>query len=136
MITVGIGAGIGFQNNPIQPPPLTLPQFRAPTLVSAPVVSGSGDVGQALSVTPAVWDAHPVPIITGQWLLDGADIGGETRLSYTPVAGQEGMVLSYREIAENGVGTANAVSNGVGVSAANSAPFGADVTLQFDVLAA
>lgn len=57
MIAVGFGAGIGFQNNPIQSPPLTLPQFRAPTLVSAPVVSGSGDVGRALSVTPAVWDA-------------------------------------------------------------------------------
>lgn len=136
MISVGTGAGIGFQNNPIQSPPLVLPQFRAPTLVTAPAVTGSGTVAQALTVTPAIWDAHPVPIVSGQWLLDGVDIAGETGLSYTPVAGQQAMVISYRENAENGVGSASALSNGTTVTGANSAPVAFDVTLQFDVQAA
>ncbi len=97
---------------------------EAPTVLSAPAISGTATQGQTLTATAGSYDGNPAPTVTRQWLRDGAPISGATGLSYQLQAADVGATVTLRETATNGVGSSiQAVSNGIGpVVAPLSAP--------------
>jgi putative cell wall-binding protein len=60
-----------------------------------PVVTGTAQVGQALTVNTGVWAPEPITLAI-QWLANGVDIPGATASTYTPVADNAGKVLTVR----------------------------------------
>jgi Lectin C-type domain/The GLUG motif len=57
-----------------------------------PTVSGSGTVGQSLTVNTGTWDADVV--LTYKWFLNGVEISGATSVSFTPTADQVGGAIT------------------------------------------
>ncbi len=103
------------------------PRSSAPTAVitvpppvnfAAPTISGTSQVGQALSENPGHWTNSPS--VTIQWYLcDGAStachqIPGATGSNLTPATGDVGSMLQVVETATNGGGTSFAYSGFVG----------------------
>lgn len=58
-----------------------------------PTVTGTAQVGQALTATVAPWAPAPVDL-TYQWNAGGTAIAGATTLSYTPVAADIGKAIT------------------------------------------
>ena len=79
-----------------------------PALVAAPALSGTGLVGEALTLQPGVWDGEPAPDLAFQWLCDGAPIAGATGLAFTPGVAEDRSGLSCRVTASNAAGEAAA----------------------------
>lgn len=88
-----------------------------PSVVSAPSISGTAELGQLLTATTGTYAGQPVPTVTGQWLRNAAPIPGETGFTYTLVAADDGNVVSYRETATNLSGSVDATSNGISLAA-------------------
>lgn len=55
----------------------------APSVRTAPVISGGTSAGTTLYRTVAVWDGVPAPTIVGGWYRNGLVIAGETGADYT-----------------------------------------------------
>ena len=67
------------------------------TATSAPVISGTGAVGEVLTVsTPAVWSVAP-DNVTYQWFAGGRAIAGATSNTLTITANQAGRKVSVIE---------------------------------------
>ena len=54
----------------------------APSLVTAPVLSGSAEVGNAISCSEGTWEGNPAPGCAGN-----ADPGGPERVTENPALG-------------------------------------------------
>jgi predicted secreted protein len=80
----------------------------SPTNTLLPSISGTPQVGQVLTAIPGTWTGNPS--FTYQWRNEGVDIGGATSVTYTPVVGDVGDVLTVRVTATNTSGSANATS--------------------------
>lgn len=93
----------------------------APT-VTAPALSGSGRVGEALTCVAGQAGGIPAPTVNTEFLADGTAIPGQSGLSYTPVAGDVGKSITCRSTAVNSVGSANATSQAVRVTAIPDPP--------------
>lgn len=95
-----------------------------PVSAVAPVASGNTGAGATLAAAPGLWVRETADSLTisGQWLRDGAPISGETGETYTTVSGDVGAVITYRETAANTAGTRTAVSSGITVKGAATAP--------------
>lgn len=120
-----------------------------PVNSAAPVISGSADVGQTLTVaTPGTWSGSPA--LTYLWLRDGIAITGETGADFLVTTGADiGADISVREIATNGFGSAFEESNAIGPitaapdltapvatrTSADGAALAADVTMAADIYA-
>ncbi len=89
----------------------------APTNTVAPVASGTGTVGQVLSVTDGTWTGTPVISFTYQWQRDGVDIGGATANTYLLVTADGGKSVRCVVTGTNGVGSSSANSNAISVAA-------------------
>jgi hypothetical protein len=84
---------------------------NAPTVIAAPSVSGSAQVGSTLNGTPGVFQARtglePLSSVTSQWLRCSgsgtgcAPIAGATSSTYTPVAGDKGYTIEYKNSVED-----------------------------------
>lgn len=84
----------------------------APSLAGLPTLSGTPQVGQALTAIPAAVTGT-APIATSwQWLRDGADIAGATEAVYVAISSDEGAVLSVRQTSTNAYGSDSGVSTG------------------------
>ena len=98
----------------------------APSETSAPAISGTGEVGQTLSVsTPAVWNlGEPPATITSTWLRNGAPIAGsEGSSTYLVVGADDGTTISYQETASNIAGTVvGTASNGIDIGVVGYMP--------------
>ena len=90
------------------------PADSAPVNTSAPVLSGTPEVGQELTVTNGQWDGHPAPTFSRQWLADGTAIAGATGTSYTLTAGEAGANITVEVTGTNSSGSSTAASNEVG----------------------
>jgi len=90
---------------PTAPPPI-----EAPTNVGLPTVTGTPVRGQTLRCAPGIWTGAPV--LTYQWLLDGAATG-RTDSSYLVRRRDVGHMLACRVTARNAAGTVSATSVGV-----------------------
>ncbi|MBM6577091.1 hypothetical protein KCP91_11980 [Microvirga sp. SRT01] len=94
----------------------------APSITTAPVVSGSSVVGQSLTTNTGIWTASPTSYAY-QWLRDGAAISGATSSTYLLVSADDGKAVACRVTATNAVGSSSpATSNSIAVSAALAAP--------------
>lgn len=86
----------------------------APSNTAVPVINGTTQVGQVLSVTDGTWSGSPTPTYTYQWNRDGADLSGETAATYTLVSADEGAMIGARVTATNSAGSASASATAVG----------------------
>ena len=93
----------------------TIP-FVAPVNTVAPVISGSGSVGQALTVTNGTWNNNP-DSYAYQWRRDAEDIAGATNAAYTVLGADQGRVLTCRVYATNAGGTTAKLSNAINIAA-------------------
>jgi len=89
--------------------------YPVPSSTAAPVVSGTGEVGQTLSTTNGGWDNLPTSY-TYQWRRDASNISGATSSTYTLVAGDDEADIDCVVTALNSGGSANADSNDIAVT--------------------
>ena len=66
-----------------------------PTNTALPTISGTAAVGLTLTTTPGTWTGTGT--ITRQWNAAGTAIAGATALTYVPVAGDVGKVITVTE---------------------------------------
>lgn len=90
----------------------------APENTAAPVVSGTPEVGQTLSVTNGTWIGTAPITYTYQWKRDGVDIVGATSATYELVLADDGTEISAEVTATNAQGSDSALSNSVEVGTA------------------
>lgn len=84
-----------------------------PVVTVAPVLSGTPEVGETLTVTDGTWDNTPTSY-GYQWLRNGVVIGGETASTYLLAPADEGATIRARVTAVNAAGSATATSNALG----------------------
>jgi hypothetical protein len=89
----------------------------APLNTTAPVVTGTGTVGQTLSCTQGVWTNSPTGYAY-QWLRNGTNIAGATAATRVLAAVDAGTNVSCRVTATNAGGSTPAVSNAIAVTVA------------------
>lgn len=77
----------------------------APAFSVAPQLAGTPQVGAAVGYVSGTAVGTPTPTLSGQFLLDGVPIAGATGATYTPVSGDTGRSLSYRQTATNSAGS-------------------------------
>ena len=115
-------AGVPADSAPVGP--IVTPV--APSETSAPAISGTGEVGQTLSVsTPAVWNlGEPPATITSTWLRNGTPISGsEGSSTYLVVALDDGTTITYQETATNIAGAVvGTASNGIDIGVVGYIP--------------
>ena len=80
----------------------------------APVVSGTGTVGQTLSCTQGTWTYGQT--YAYQWLRGGATIAGATNPTRILIADDSGTNVSCRVTATNPAGSTPATSNAIAVA--------------------
>jgi len=96
---------------------ITVQTFTAPVNTVAPVVSGSGVVGQTLTTTDGTWTANPLPITYAyQWQRDGLPISGATSSTYLLVYADRGASVRCVVTATNVIGSTAANSNAIAVA--------------------
>jgi hypothetical protein len=85
-----------------------------PVNTAAPVVSGTGTVGQTLSCTQGTWTYGQT--YARQWLRGGATIADATATTYLLAAADSGTNVSCRVTATNPAGSTPATSNAIAVA--------------------
>ena len=81
-----------------------------PSLVTAPVLSGSAEVGNTVSCSEGTWEGNPTPTFTYQWKRDDVNISGATSNTYTTVVADIGAELTCEVTATNAVDSASATT--------------------------
>lgn len=92
----------------------------APLVLSNPIISGTPQVGISSGYTASSVSGYPTPTRTIQWTLDGANIGGATASTYTPVSGDAAHALRVVETWTNSSGSVVATSAPITVIAAGA----------------
>ncbi len=80
-----------------------------------PVISGTAEPGETLSVSTGTWTGDAPITFAYQWLLDGAEIVGETGQTYNVIDTDIGSTISVAVEASNPAGSVVEMSNDVGV---------------------
>jgi len=83
-----------------------------PVSTTAPALTGTPAVGQALSCSQGSWSHEPTYLVY-QWLRNGTVISGQTGSTYTLQAADQGNSITCSVTAGNGAGAASANSNAV-----------------------
>jgi hypothetical protein len=83
-----------------------------PVNTTAPAVTGTGAVGNTLSVTNGNWTYVPTSYAY-QWLRNGANIAGAMAATYVLQAADSGTNVSCRVTATNPAGSTSATSNAI-----------------------
>ena len=82
---------------------------------SAPVASGTADVGSSLACSAGTWSGTPAPTLQYQWLSDGSVIAGATAAAYTVRPADRGRALACRVTAMNTGGATGRLSNAIAI---------------------
>ena len=77
---------------------------RGPRVTAAPVITGTPEVGETLSVSTGTWTGEPTITYAYQWRRDGVVITGATSATYDLVAADNGAVVSAAVTATDGNG--------------------------------
>ena len=86
-----------------------------PANTTAPLISGTPQVGQTLTVTTGTWTGGTEdPTLTYQWTRNGVDIAGATGSTYVATAADLATTLAVRVTGRNIAGAASVVAAGVG----------------------
>jgi len=89
---------------------ITAAAWGPPSIIEAPVVSGTRAVGETLTVSDGVW-ANAIQITyTYQWTSDGVDITGAASNTYVMVAGDDAHDIECTVTATTPYGSASASS--------------------------
>jgi hypothetical protein len=107
-----------------------VPVVVAPALIAAPALVGTAEIGREVTVEPGAWSGGPA--LAFQWLRDGAVIEGATAAAYVPVPADDAAALACRVTATNSAGSAEAVTEPLGVSYAAPTAKGALPELVLD----
>lgn len=75
----------------------------APINMVAPTISGTAQVGKALTLDPGIWGGATG--LTYQWKKAGSNISGATGSSYVPVSGDIGSAITCTVTGDNGTFT-------------------------------
>lgn len=84
-----------------------------PVNTVAPVITGTADIGETLSVTAGSYTGASPINLTYQWLRDGVVIPSETGNTYFTVEADADTTISVRETAANVAGSIDTLSNGI-----------------------
>jgi len=84
--------------------------ITAPENTVAPIVSGTGKVGQALTCSEGTWTTPAPTSYVYRWLRDGVAIGGAESSVYIVTAADEGHSISCAVTATDAVGSKSAAS--------------------------
>jgi hypothetical protein len=98
--------------DPVQPTPTDIPPF----LVISPSISGDNIEGSLISLSTGQWSGSGTIGVTQQWLRNGEPIVGQTGLTYTLQAADQGQDISCQVIATSEFGVASANTNTIFVS--------------------
>jgi NHL repeat len=90
----------------VDPAPATVP----PSLTTVGTVTGTAEVGKALTCANGTWAGSPT--FTRQWLRNGAPIAAATATSYTLVAADRGTSVQCQVKATNAGGSTVAINAG------------------------
>jgi hypothetical protein len=74
-----------------------------PVNTTVPSVTGTVEVGHILVVNQGTWTNSPTSY-TYQWQSAGTNVGGATEITYTPVSGDIGNLITVQETASNSAG--------------------------------
>lgn len=99
---IGIGNGLHLRGNLVR---------RFPVNITAPLLSGTFEVGEIVSCSTGSWSGTKPIIYAYQWKLDGVDIVGETASTYTIVLADDTKVLTCLVTATNAKGSKSQLSN-------------------------
>lgn len=83
----------------------------APVNAALPVITGTAQVDEVLSVSDGEWRGDATITFAYAWLADGTPIGGETAATYTVLIGDIGAVITAQVTATNSTGSTAAVSD-------------------------
>lgn len=86
-----------------------------PVNTTVPAATGTGTVGQTLSVTNGNWQYVPTSYAY-QWLRNGAAIAGATAATHLLVAADSGTSVSCQVTATNAAGSTPIISNAIAVA--------------------
>jgi hypothetical protein len=86
-----------------------------PVNTTVPAATGTGTVGQTLSVTNGAWQYAPTSYAY-QWLRNGAAIAGATAATRLLAAADSGTSVSCQVTATNAAGSTPIVSNAIAVA--------------------
>ena len=75
-----------------------------PSVVTAPALKGTAQIGSELKVEAGLWSGLPLPVLALQWLRDGAEIPGATAAAYVPQHADDRCALRCRVTGSNSVG--------------------------------
>ena len=87
--------------------------LAVPANTAAPVASGTGHVGDALTTTDGTWTGTAPITYTYQWQKGGVNIGGATANTYVVQAGDVGSNIWCVVTATNTAGSVSANSNAI-----------------------
>lgn len=93
----------------------------APTFTSNPSINGTPVVGTAITYTDSYTGTASI-VENRQWNVASSAVSGQTNISYTPVAGDVGKLLTVSVTITNAYGTVTLTSAGVTVTSAASSP--------------
>ena len=79
-----------------------------PVLLAAPVLAGTGKIGSEITLDDGSWSGLPLPVLSRQWLRDGAEIAGATGAAYLPGPEDDRCALACRVTALNTAGSRSA----------------------------
>jgi hypothetical protein len=82
----------------------------APDNTILPVITGTAEEGQTLTVAPGTWTGTPTPTFSYQWFSAGESIPGATATTYEIQASDVGNTITVLETATNSLGSAQAMS--------------------------
>lgn len=91
--------------------------FELPEVTSAGSITGTAQVGQTLTYTPAVWNYTP-DSVAYQWKADGVAVSGATSLTFVPTEDEEGAVMTVTETATARLGSVSTTCTGTSAVAA------------------
>jgi len=90
------------------------PVLGEPTLLVAPVASGTPEVDQVLSTTDGTWQGKPTITITYQWRRNTVNISGATSSTYTLVSADLNALVDCQVTATNSIRSTSADTNDLG----------------------
>ena len=91
---------------------ITMEVFAAPVNTVAPVVSGSGALGDVATVSDGTWTANPaISGFTYRWLRNSTAIAGATANSYAFTAADDNAIITCEVTPTNAIGSTTAASS-------------------------